>query len=62
VKRCAHDGVLMNVFMLWDDPYLKHFVNQMANVNRGRAFYTNPDSLGEYLLVDYLGNKQKRVS
>jgi hypothetical protein len=34
----------------------------MANVNRGRAFYTNPDSLGEYLLVDYLGNKQKRVS
>ena len=45
VRRCAREGITINVFMLWDDPYLKHFVNQMATVNRGRAFYTNPDSL-----------------
>jgi uncharacterized protein with von Willebrand factor type A (vWA) domain len=62
VRRCQRDGILLNVFMLWDDPYLKHFVNQMATVNRGRAFYTSPDTLGEYLLIDYLNNKQKRVS
>jgi uncharacterized protein with von Willebrand factor type A (vWA) domain len=62
VKRCAREGILLNVFMLWDDPYLKHFVNQMATVNRGRAFYTSPDALGEYLLIDYLSHKQKRVS
>jgi uncharacterized protein with von Willebrand factor type A (vWA) domain len=61
VKRCAREGILLNVFMLWDDQYLKHFVNQMATVNRGRAFYTSPDTLGEYLLIDYLSHKQKRV-
>ncbi|HEV8193591.1 MAG TPA: VWA domain-containing protein, partial [Ktedonobacterales bacterium] len=61
-RRCARDNVTINVFMLWDDPYLKHFVNQMATVNRGRAFYSSPDDLGEYILIDYLNHKQKRVS
>ncbi|HEY8326337.1 MAG TPA: VWA domain-containing protein [Ktedonobacterales bacterium] len=61
VRRCAREGITVNVFMLWDDPHLKHFVNQMATVNRGRAFYTNPDSLAEYVMIDYLSNKQKRV-
>ncbi len=61
VRRCAREGITINVFMLWDDPHLKHFVNQMATVNRGRAFYTNPDSLAEYVMIDYLSNKQKRV-
>jgi uncharacterized protein with von Willebrand factor type A (vWA) domain len=61
VRRCARDGITVNVFMLWDDPYLKHFVNQMASVNRGRAFYTDPDDLGEYVMIDYLSNKHKRV-
>lgn len=60
-KRCAREQITVNVFMLWDDGYLKHFVNQMATVNRGRAFYTNPDDLAEYVMIDYLSNKQKRV-
>jgi uncharacterized protein with von Willebrand factor type A (vWA) domain len=62
VRRAARDGITINVFMLSDEPYLKHFVNQMATVNRGRAFYVSPDNLGEYILVDYLGNRQKHVS
>ncbi len=62
VRRCARDNITINIFMLWDDPYLKHFVNQMATVNRGRAFYSSPDDLGEYILIDYLNNRQKRVS
>jgi len=61
-RRCARDNITINVFMLWDDPYLKHFVNQMATVNKGRAFYSSPDDLGEYILIDYLNHKQKRVS
>ncbi|HEX8733396.1 MAG TPA: VWA domain-containing protein, partial [Ktedonobacterales bacterium] len=60
-RRCARDGVTINVFMLWDDVYLKRFVNEMATVNRGRAFYTSPDNLAEYVMIDYLGNKHKRV-
>ncbi|HEX6796993.1 MAG TPA: VWA domain-containing protein, partial [Ktedonobacterales bacterium] len=39
VRRCARDEIELNIFALSDDPYLKHFVNQMAVVNRGRAFY-----------------------
>ncbi|MEO7001660.1 MAG: VWA domain-containing protein, partial [Ktedonobacterales bacterium] len=62
VRRCAREGITINVFMLWDDEYLKHFVNQMATVNRGRAFYTNPDDLAEYVMIDYLNSKQKHVS
>ena len=62
VKRATRENITINVFMLWDDPTLKHFVNQMATINRGRAFFTSPDDLGEYVLLDYLSNKQKRVS
>ena len=62
VRRCAREGMAINVFMLSDEPDLKHFVNQMATINKGRAFYTNPDNLGEYILIDYLNNKRKHVS
>jgi uncharacterized protein with von Willebrand factor type A (vWA) domain len=34
----------------------------MATINRGRAFFTSPDDLGEYVLIDYLNNRRKRVS
>ncbi len=62
VRRCMKEGVVVNVFMLSDEPYLKHFVNRMAAVNKGRAFYVDPENLGEYILLDYFGHKQKRVS
>ena len=47
--------------MLDDSPGLMHFVHQMTQVNKGRAFYATPDRLGEYILVDYVNQKQKRV-
>jgi len=62
VRRCARQNISINVFMLSDDPYLKHFVNQMATVNKGRAMYSSPDHLGEYIMIDYLSNRQKHVS
>ena len=62
VQRCQRDGIVVNVFMLSDEPYLKHFVNQMATVNRGRAFYVSPDNVGEYILIDYLNHRRKHVS
>src|SRR5579883_3524244 len=62
VRRCARDNISINVFMLSDDPYLKHFVNQMATVNKGRAMYSSPDHLGEYIMIDYLSNRRKHVS
>ena len=43
--------------MLDDSPSLRAFVERMTRINKGRALYTRPDRLGEYLLVDYLGQE-----
>jgi uncharacterized protein with von Willebrand factor type A (vWA) domain len=61
VTRCTREGITINTFMLEDSPGLMHFVNQMTQINKGRAFYATPDRLGEYILVDYVNQKQKRV-
>ncbi|HEV2459097.1 MAG TPA: VWA domain-containing protein [Ktedonobacterales bacterium] len=61
IRRCAREDIALNVFALSDERYLKHFINQMATVNKGRAFYVSPDNLGEYILIDYLGNRRKHV-
>jgi uncharacterized protein with von Willebrand factor type A (vWA) domain len=47
--------------MLDDSPSLRAFVERMTRINRGRALFTRPDRLGEYLLVDYIARKRKRV-
>ena len=62
VKRCTEAGITINTFMLESSYYLMHFVDQMTRINKGRAFYTNPDKLGEFVLVDYLQNRRKRVA
>jgi uncharacterized protein with von Willebrand factor type A (vWA) domain len=61
VKRCTQKKITINTFMLDRNYYLKEFVNQMAKMNKGRVFYTTPDHLGEYILVDYVRNKRKSI-
>ncbi|HVC78874.1 MAG TPA: VWA domain-containing protein [Chloroflexota bacterium] len=62
VIRCTRDQVIINTFMLESGYYLTDFVGQMTKINKGRAFFATPDNLGEYILVDYVANKQKKVS
>ncbi|MEZ4494317.1 MAG: VWA domain-containing protein [Dehalococcoidia bacterium] len=62
VKRCTQKGITINTFMLDRNYYLKEFINQVARINKGRVFYTTPDKLGEYILVDYVASKRKRVA
>jgi len=62
VKRATQKGIVINTFMLDRNYYLKEFVNQVAKINKGRVFYTTPDKLGQYILVDYVQNKRKNVS
>jgi uncharacterized protein with von Willebrand factor type A (vWA) domain len=62
VKRVTEAGIQLSVFMLDDDPTLVAFVDQMTRINRGRAFYVTSETLGKYLLVDYLRKKRVRVS
>jgi len=61
VVRCAREGITINTFMLEDSPGLVRFVTELSRINRGRAFFVQPERLGEYVLVDYLARKQKRV-
>jgi uncharacterized protein with von Willebrand factor type A (vWA) domain len=61
VERVTRRGIVINTFMLDDSPSLRAFVERMTRINKGRALYTRPDRLGQYLLVDYLVKKKKRV-
>ena len=57
--RCTREGIRINTFMLDADYGLKSFVEQLTAVNRGRAFFTNPENLGDYVLVDFIEHKRQ---
>ena len=59
VQRCTRDGITINTFMLDRSHALAAFVEEMARINRGRAFFSTPDRLGEYVLVDYVRAKRR---
>ena len=62
VQRCTKEGITINTFMLERSRALAEFVAHMTKLNRGRAFYATPERLGEYVLVDFVGRRTKRVS
>ena len=53
------EDVRINSFVLDATPSLRHFIEQMTQINNGRAFFTDPDNLGSYVLVDFLENRRK---
>jgi uncharacterized protein with von Willebrand factor type A (vWA) domain len=61
VKRCTREHITINTFMLERSSWLMSFVEQMTQINRGRAFYATPDRLGEYLVVDYVSARRRPV-
>jgi uncharacterized protein with von Willebrand factor type A (vWA) domain len=62
VRNCTRAGITINTFMLKGSGFVGDFVNQMAKINKGRVFYTNSESLGKYLIVDYISNKKQKVT
>ena len=60
VNRCTRDGIRINTFMLDATSYLRDFVEKLTRLNRGRAFFTSPETLGDYVLVDFI--EQKRAT
>jgi uncharacterized protein with von Willebrand factor type A (vWA) domain len=60
VKRCTKEGIVINTFMMEQDPYLMRFVQEITKINRGRAFFSSPRHLGEYIVTDYINNKRRR--
>jgi uncharacterized protein with von Willebrand factor type A (vWA) domain len=62
VQRCTREGITINTFMLEQSRMLTQFVEQITRINRGRAFFSRPEHLGEYILVDYVNNKRKSIA
>ncbi|NLA34345.1 MAG: hypothetical protein GX868_01510 [Actinobacteria bacterium] len=58
VSRCTRENITINTFMIDADPGLQHFVDRMTELNRGRAFFTSPDTLGNFVLHDFLEQKR----
>jgi Ca-activated chloride channel family protein len=61
VSRCRRSGILINTFMLASDYALMQFVQKVTQMCKGKAYFTTPDTLGEYLLADYMANKTRTV-
>jgi len=61
VIRCTKAGITINTFMLDPNSGLRGFVEQMTSLNRGRAFFTNPQTLGDYVLVDFIEHKRSLI-
>jgi len=58
VARCTAEGIRINTFMLDATEHLRAFVERLTRMNRGRAFFTTPETLGGYVLVDFLDQKR----
>jgi uncharacterized protein with von Willebrand factor type A (vWA) domain len=62
VQRCTKEGITINTFMLERSRALAEFVALVTRLNRGRAFYATPERLGEYVLVDFVSRRTRKVS
>jgi uncharacterized protein with von Willebrand factor type A (vWA) domain len=59
VVRCTREGIRINTFMLDPTGHLRSFVEQLTRLNKGRAFFTTPETLGDYVLVDFIEQKRE---
>jgi len=61
VSKCKRAGILINTFMLASDYGLVQFVQKVSQMCRGKAYFTTPYNLGQYLLMDYMSRKSKTI-
>jgi Ca-activated chloride channel family protein len=62
VAACRRSGILINTFMLARDRPLVEFVKEVSRICRGKAYFANPMTLGQFLLMDFLKGKTRRVA
>jgi len=60
--QCRREMITISTFMIAQDPSLVEFVEELTKVNRGRAYYTSLDNLGDFIFVDYIRNRRKRYT
>jgi Ca-activated chloride channel family protein len=61
VNKCKRAGILINTFMLASDYSLVHFVQTITEMCRGKAYFTTPYTLGQYLLMDFMSRKTRHI-
>jgi Ca-activated chloride channel homolog len=61
VSRCKRSGIMINTFMLASDYGLVQFVQKVTAMCKGKAYFTTPQNLGQYLLMDYMSRKRKTI-
>src|SRR5690349_14534142 len=61
VNACQKAGIMINTFMLARDHDLVAFVRRVASICRGKAYFTTPYTLGQYVLMDYMNRKTKTI-
>jgi len=59
--QCRRLGIPITTFMLTDDPVLVDFVDRFTRINQGRAYYSRPERLGSFVLVDFIRNRRREV-
>jgi Ca-activated chloride channel family protein len=59
--QCRRAGIIVNTFMLTSDHYLVEFVKQLTQVAQGKAYFTTSLQLGDYVMMDFLEGKTRRV-
>ena len=59
--RCRRKSIVVTTFMLTSDPYLKGFVEEFTEVNRGRAYFAESARLEGFVLVDFLRNRRRKM-
>jgi len=61
VNLCTRDGIRINTFMLDPTPHLREFIGKLTELNKGRAFFTTPETLGDYVLVDFIEQRRQML-
>ncbi|HJQ22667.1 MAG TPA: VWA domain-containing protein [Blastocatellia bacterium] len=61
VAQCRRSGIMINTFMLADDYYLVDFVKKVTEICQGKAYFTSTMTLGQYILMDFLRRRTKRI-
>jgi Ca-activated chloride channel family protein len=61
VQACRKAGIMINTFMLASDYYLVEFVKQMTAMTNGKAYFANPENLSQFVLIDFLRRRTRRV-
>jgi Ca-activated chloride channel family protein len=62
VAACRKSGILINTFMLARDPYLVQFVQKVSEIAHGKAYFTSTLTLGQYIMMDFLKGKRRKIS